>query len=394
VLDAQPVAVVMGARQTGKSTLVRHATRLARHVYLTLDALDMRAQAAADPEDLVARQELVIFDEIQRVPDLVIAIKRAIDEGGRRAGRFVITGSANLLGLRTVKETLAGRASYITLWPLTRREQLGLGSAGCWSELISTDVAGWPALLDAQTAPVAAWRDHVQRSAYPPVALEPMTAAQQTDWLQGYLETYIGRDVLDLAQLSRPLDLVRLMRASAAQIGQIEHQTTWIRVTGLPRTTVSRWADLMELSYQLVRLPAFSVNRTKRLARSPKIYWSDTAMALHLSPAVGPTGFHFENSVLTDLLAWQSGQSVPPGVFHWRTHDQIEVDFVVELPTGRLLPVEVEASPKPQWRDLTGLRVFLDEYADLAIGGLVLHGGEDTYRLSERIVATPWWRVM
>src|SRR5262249_24427071 len=155
-----------------------------------------------------------------------------------------------------------------------------------------------------QTAPPALWREHVRRSAYPPVALEQITDAQQTDWLQGYLETYIGRDVLDLSQVSRPLDLVRLMRASAAQIGQVEHQTTWTGVTGLPRSTVSRWADLMELSYQLVRLPAFSVNRTRRLARSPKIYWSDTAMALHLAAVTEPTGFHLENAVLTDLLAW------------------------------------------------------------------------------------------
>jgi len=324
----------------------------------------------------------------------VIAIKRVIDEAPRRAGRFVVTGSANLLGMRSVKETLAGRASYITLWPLTRREQLGHGTAGCWAELISSDAGSWTSILESQTAPPAAWRDYVRRSAYPPPALQGMTSAQQADWLQGYLETYIGRDVLDLSQVSRPLDLVRLMRASAAQIGQVEHQTTWTRVTGLPRSTVSRWADLMELSYQLVRLPAFSVNRTKRLARSPKVYWSDTAMALHLSPVAEPTGFHFENSVLLDLLAWRSGESNPPGIFHWRTHDQAEVDFVVELPTGRLMAVEVKASPKPQWRELTGLRAFFDEYADLAIGGLVLHGGEETYRLGDRIVATPWWRVM
>jgi predicted AAA+ superfamily ATPase len=363
-------------------------------MYVTLDALDTRAQAAADPEDLVARHPRLILDEVQRVPDLVVAIKRAVDEGARQPGRFVLTGSANLLALRAVKETLAGRASYITLWPLTRREQLGLGTAGCWSELATSEVDAWPAILESQTAPSAAWRDHVRKSTYPPAALAEWTAAQQADWLQGYIESYIGRDVLDLSQVSRPLDLVRLMRASAAHVGQVEHQTTWTRVTGLPRSTVSRWADLMEVSYQLVRLPAFSVNRTKRLVRSPKIYWSDTAMALHLAALPEPTGFHLENCVLADLLAWCSSQSVRPNAFHWRTHDQLEVDFVVEMPSGRVMPVEVKAGLKPGWRDIAGLRVFVEEYADLLIGALVLHGGEETYRLSERIVATPWWRVL
>src|SRR5262249_29457723 len=160
----------------------------------------------------------------------------------------------------------------------------------------------------------------------------------------------------------------------------IEHQVTWTRATGLPRSTISRWADLLEVSYQLLRVPAYSVNRTKRLTRSPKIYWSDTAMALHLAGVTEPTGHHLENLIVTDLTAWCGSQSRRPTVFHWRTVDQREVDVVLELPDGRVLPIEIKADAKPGWSDVAGLRAFLDEYRDIAIGGLVLHGGRDTYR--------------
>jgi hypothetical protein len=296
--------------------------------------------------------------------------------------------------MKQIKETLASRASYVTLWPLTRRERLGLGTSGCWSELVDAPVTDWPEILAAQTAPQDEWRGLVRRSGYPPVVSAGLDSAQQADWLQGYLDAYVERDVAELSQISRPLDLLRLMRAAAAHIGQVENQRTWARATGLAASTVSRWTDLLEISYQLVRVPAFSVNRTKRLAKSPKVFWSDPAMALHLAGLAEPTGHHLENLVLTDLQAWAWSQSPRPIVMHWRTTSQLEVDFVVELPSGRLLPMEIKAGAKPGWGDVPGLRAFLDEYEDLAPGGLVLHGGDATYRLSPKLVAAPWWKVL
>lgn len=393
VLAAQPVAVLMGARQVGKSTLVQHAAALRDHLYLTLDSMEVRAQALADPEGLAGRAPLLILDEVQRAPELVVAVKAAVDTG-RRPGRFVLTGSANLLAMKQVKETLAGRASYVTLWPLARRERLGLGVAGCWDELLSTLPQHWPDLMASQTAPREDWRALAARSAYPPTALAGHTAAQQADWIEGYLAAYVERDVPELSHISRPLDLLRLMQAAAAQIGQLEHQVTWTRATGLTRSTVSRWVDLLEVSYQLVRVPAFAVNRTKRLLKSPRIYWIDTALALHLAGRAEPTGYHLENLVLSDLTAWCSNRSPQPTILHWRTADQLEVDFVVELPSGSLLPIEIKAAAKPGWDEVPGLRGFLADYSDRAPGGLVLHGGSEIYPLQANIVAAPWWRVI
>ena len=331
---------------------------------------------------------------MQRAPDLLIAIKRAVDRD-RRPGRFVLTGSANLLAMKQVQESLSGRASYVSLWPLTLAECEGRGRAGRWEQLFETPCAHWRALLESeQVRAPADWRDLVARSHYPPVFVGAMTLDQQADWLQGYLETFLARDVAELSALSKPLDLLRLMRAACTALGQVEHQAAWAQATGLSTSTVSRWTDLLAVTYQLIRVPAFSVNRTSRLTRKPRLYWSDTAMALHLASAPMPTGAHLENLILCDLQAWCSSRARRPVVHHWRTATQTEVDFVVELPNGTVLPIEVKSTSSPGVGDTAGLRAFLAEYADLAIGGLLLHGGHDTLVLGKGIVAAPWWRVL
>src|SRR6186997_3397930 len=145
-LRAMPAVVITGARQTGKSTLAQATAPGSERLYLTLDDLDVIDQAASAPDDLVARAREMTIDEIQRHPALLRAVKRAIDKN-RTRGRFVLTGSANLLLMRQVSESLAGRATYLTLWPMARREQRGLGRCGLWEELLGAKDSDWPALL-------------------------------------------------------------------------------------------------------------------------------------------------------------------------------------------------------------------------------------------------------
>lgn len=388
----QPAVILMGARQTGKSTLVRHL--YPDRAYLTLDALSVRAQAESDPDGLVRGAQPVIIDEVQRVPALAIAIKAAIDAQGRMPGRFVITGSANLLSMGRVTESLAGRATYTTLWPLTRRERLGLGSAGCWSDLAADSPAAWPDLLAAQEAPREDWRLLVRRSAYPTPALHLHTLEQHVLWLEGYLDTYADRDVRDVVSVERPLDLRRLMRAACLSVAQIENQASWGRAIGLPRNTVSRYLDLLEKTYQLIRVPGYAGGSVQRLARSSKVFWSDTAMALHLAETAEPSGFHLENLVLGDLVAWRDRLVRRPALHHWRSGDRHEVDFVVELERGQLLAIEIKAQARPEWRDVPGLHAFRDAYGPRVQGALVLHGGDEIYVVGDGIVAAPWWRVI
>ena len=388
-----PVTVVSGARQTGKSTLVRAMPELADRPYLTLDEPELRDQARADPASLLSRGMELVLDEVQRAPDLLLAIKAAVDrDHPRRPGRYVLTGSANFLLMERVSESLAGRAHYLKLWPLTRRERLGMGRTGIWTELLSSPARDWPELVRRQGVPPEDWRAVCAVGGLPVPAHHLASAAERTLWFDGYVETYLERDLQTFARIDSLGDFRRLLRAAALRVGTVVNQAEVARDLALARPTIHRWLNLLETSFQVVRVEPYAMNRTKRLIKSPKLYWSDVGLALHLSGGE-PTGAHLENLVLGDLIAWRE-QAVPrPDILHWRTHNQEEVDFVVES-EGRVVPIEVKATSRPTYRDARHLLTFMVEYADIVPGALLLHGGEEVAWLADRVLAAPWWRVV
>lgn len=391
-LRSFPVVVVMGSRQTGKSTMVRALQEAAPRPYLTLDSLETLERARQQPDALVRNFERMTVDEVQRSPDLLLAVKRAVDER-RVPGRFLLTGSANLLLMQKVSESLAGRAAYLTLWPMTRREQLGLGQAGAWDRLLSGADADWRDILLAETAPEEDWRTLAVRGGYPVPAHDLADTESRSLWFDGYTRTYLERDLQDLSTVTSLVDFRRLMRAACLRLGSLVQQTEMGRDVGLPQPTVHRHLSLLETSYQLVRVPAFAVNRTKRLIKTPKLYWCDTGLALHLAGETEPRGAHLENLILADLLAWRDMQVPRPEILFWRTASGDEVDFVIEW-KGKLLPIEVKASGKPSLTDARGLTVFRNEYPDLARTGLLLHTGPEVEWIAEGVLAAPWWRVI
>lgn len=393
-LHTFPVVVLTGARQAGKSTLAQEGDAFADRPYLSLDDFEIRDQAAVAPHDLLQRYPTMTLDEVQRAPDLLLAAKALVDQDRpRRRGRFLLTGSANLLLMKAVADSLAGRAAYRTLHPLTRREQRGLGSAGRWSELLAEDVERWPGLLAEDEAPPEAWVDLARRGGFPVPALELPSDATRSTWFEGYVRTYLERDLRDLSNVQSLPDFRRLMRAAALRTGALINVAELGRDVGLPASTVQRHLGLLETSHLLVRLEPFSVNRTKRLIKAPKLYWADTGLALHLAGGE-PKGAHLENLVITDLLAWADATPGPrPNILYWRTASGQEVDAVIE-DRDRLLAIEIKASARPTMRDARHLRTFREEYGDAVAGCLLLHGGEDTFRMETGIVATPWWRVV
>ena len=302
-LAVMPAVVVTGARQTGKSTLVQDLTPGPRR-YLSFDDLDVVDMARRDPEVLVGGSEPVTLDEVQREPSVLHAVKQAIDRQ-RTPGRFLLTGSANLLLMRRVSESLAGRASYLTLWPMTRREQQGLGPGGIWGELLDTDHELWPDVIAAQPDEPADWQDLALRGGFPVPALQLRTPDARAIWFDGYVRTYLERDLQDLSAIAALPDFRRLMRAVCLRLGGLVNQTDLGRDVALAQSTVHRYLNLLETSLLLVRVPAYAVNRTKRLIKSPKLYWADTGLALHIAQTA-PTGAHLENLVLHDLLAWRA----------------------------------------------------------------------------------------
>jgi uncharacterized protein len=391
-LRVMPAVVVTGARQTGKSTLVERLVAGRRRV-ATLDDYDTLAQARREPDVLLAGRDPITIDEVQRAPELLHAVKRAIDTN-RKAGRFLLTGSANLLMMDRVAESPAGRASYLTLWPMTRREQLGLGSSGRWEELIATPDADWRELFIDARETRDDWRAQVMRGGYPTPALTLESHDDRRSWFDGYTRTYLERDLQALSSIAALPDFRRLMRAVCLRIGQLANQTELGRDVALPQPTVNRWLNLLETSYQLVRLPAFAVNRTKRLIKTPKLYWSDTGLANYLSGADELSGGMLENLVLCDLLAWRDARVEGAEVTYWRTASGDEVDFVLEV--GRkVIPIEIKASAgKPRLADVRHLRAFRAEYGAKARAGLLLHAGTTVEWVTPDVLAVPWWGVV
>lgn len=389
-LRVMPAVVVTGARQTGKSTLAAELVDGGRR-YATLDDLDVLDAARRDPELLVGGKDAVTIDEVQREPNLLRAVKRAIDRD-RRPGRFLITGSANLLVMRQVSESLAGRASYLTLWPMTRREQRGLGTCGRWDELLATEESGWRDMLSQGSEPEN-WQALARRGGFPTPALQLADDADRRIWFDGYVRTYLERDLQDLASISALPDFRRLMRAACLRVGQLVNQTELGRDVALAQPTVHRWLNLLETSYLLVRLPAYAINKTKRLIKAPKIYWGDVGVAMHLAETTEPSGAHFENVVLQDLLAWRDARLDRAELGYWRTAIGEEVDFVVEA-GGKLLPIEVKSTTRPRLADCVHLRTFREEYGKKARAGLLLHAGAQLEWLAPDVLAAPWWMVV
>ncbi len=390
-LTTMPVVVLSGARQTGKSTLAKIIGEENRQ-YHTLDDFDTLNIANRDPQALIGGTTPVTLDEIQRAPKLLTDIKLEVDKN-RQAGRFLLTGSTHLLLMKKVSESLAGRASYINLWPMTRREQMGMGRCGVWDRLMDNRKEDWLSVLNEVESEPEDWRELVRRGGFPEPATRFTSNTQRQIWFEAYVRTYIERDLQQLSAVASLPDFAKLVRILCQRLGGLSNQTDLARDTAISQPTVYRYLNLLEASCLLIRLQPFFVNRTKRLVKSPKLYFCDSGVALNISGQQEPSGAHLENLILHDLLVWKDSQFQKAGVYYWRTISGEEVDFVIES-NERVLPIEVKASKRPHIGDTAKLRSFLKEYEDLAQVGILLHTGNETKWLTSNILSVPWWRVI
>ena len=388
-LDTFPVVVLTGARQTGKSTLIRELLTPHTREYLTLDDLDVLERAQQEPDALVAANKRMTIDEIQRSPDLLLAIKRSVDRD-RRPGRFLLSGSANLALMRSVSETLAGRAVYLTLYPFTMAERAGLGAVGRWQALVND-----PSQFEGAHPRFGRLDETLLQSGFPPAALSPNPATRRT-WLDGYVRTYLERDLQALSAIGHLVDFRRLMRMAALRSSALVNQSDLARDAGLTQPTAHRYLNLLETSYLLHRLPAYAVNRTKRLIKTPRLFFCDTGLAAYLAgidtaadlEKGGLLGPLLETLVVSDLLAWREGCRPMPDILYWRLASGAEVDVMIEQ-AGTVIPIEIKATSRPRVGDTAHLRLFLDDYGKAAPHGLLLHTGERAERIADRIWAIP-----
>jgi len=388
-LAAFPVVVLTGARQTGKSTLIRELLPASGRDYRTLDDIDVLERAQQEPEALVSSKGPITIDEIQRSPDLLLAIKRAVDRD-RKPGRFLLSGSANLALFGRVSETLAGRAVYLTLYPFTTAERAGLGTVGQWDKVFDD-----PSQFEGTHPPFSRAGEGLLQSGFPPAALAKTQAIQRT-WLDGYVRTYLERDLQTLSSIENLVDFRRLMRVAALRSGSLINQSQIARDAGLAQPTAHRYLNLLEASYLLHRLPAYAVNRTKRVIKTPRLFFCDTGLAAYLAgietladlEKAGLTGAFLETLIFSDLLSWRETLTPRPEILYWRTASGAEVDFVIER-AGKIVPIEVKAGGRPRAADIQHLRLFLEEYGKAAPHAVLLHTGQRCEQLSERIWAVP-----
>lgn len=382
-----PVVVVTGLRQAGKTTLLATDPAFSGRRYLTLDDLATLEAAQRDPEALIAGEEPVTVDEVQRCPGLLLAVKRAVDRR-REPGRFLLSGSANLALLGGVSESLAGRALHLTLHPFTRRERLGRTAE---PPFLVRFLAEPKLPVSAGVEPFSA--DEILTGGLPPVALGDV--ANRGLWFLGYEQTYLERDLRALSQVADLVSFRNVMRLAALRTGQLLNQSELARDARLPVSTVSRYLGLLEASFVFVRLAPHLRSRATRLLKSPKIFVSDSGLAAHLdaatdlSPEVDEPlrGALLETYVHQNLAGILNAHLPRARLDYWSLQGRHEVDFVLSL-GPRAVAIEVKAAARIGERDLAGLKAFKAQTPGVR-AGIVAYNGSEVLRLGDDLYAIP-----
>ena len=390
-LGDSPVTLLVGARQTGKSTLVQSLAG-GRHPaeYLTFDDAAVLAAASTDPAGFVAGlRGPVVLDEVQHVPGLFPALKATVDRD-RRPGRFLLTGSADVLLLPKVSESLAGRMEAHTLWPLSQGEIDGVRESFL-GRLFEHDLPGAPRRESSGDVIPRALR-----GGYPP-AVQRAPGSRRESWLRSYVSAVLLRDVRDLANVQRLHELPRLLALLAARAAAVVNVADLGRSLGIPQTSLQRYLTLLEHVFLVVRIPAWYSNLGQRVIKAPKLLVNDTALMAHVlglseerlrrEPTL--VGALLENFVGMELVKQASWHDRPPDVFHFRTTKGLEVDFVLEDSLGRIAGVEVKAAASVGARDFNGLRALAERAGERFVRGIVLYRGEAAVPFSERLQAWP-----
>jgi uncharacterized protein len=393
-LSDTPVVLVNGARQTGKSTLVQSPELAgAGRQYLTFDDPGVLSAARRDPNGFVAGlSSPVTLDEVQHVPELFPAIKVAVDRR-REPGRFLLTGSANVLLLPKLSESLAGRMEVLTLWPFSQGEMTGVREN--FLDALFSKKPVWPA---AKTG--AMRRDElvekVLAGGYPPVAAR-LSARRRKAWFQSYQTTILQRDIRDLANIADLSAVPRLLTVVASRAGGLLNFADLSRSLALPQTTLKRYFALLEATFLVQLLRPWSGNLGQRTIQTPKIYMNDTGLLAHLlgltrdrlTVDAGLAGGALENVVLMELRKHCAWSETQPQIYFWRTASGQEVDLVLEDSTGRLIGVEVKASATLGGGDVRGLQAMANAVGKRWIRGVVLYTGTEVIPFAENLHGLP-----
>lgn len=385
-----PVVLIHGPRQCGKSTLARMLGGKLGYAYTSFDDEVMREAAATDPIGFVdALPERAILDEVQRVPALFTSLKSTVDRD-RRPGRFLLTGSANVLLVPRLADSLAGRMAILRLHPFAQCERSGKPS----QFLDHLFAADFPArkvarLKDELPARIAA-------GGYPP-ALERPQGRRRANWYRDYINTLIQRDVRELARISTLDALPRLLGMAAGRTAQLFNLSDLASPFQLSRTTIGDYIALLENIFLLERTPPWHSNRSSRLVKTPKLHMGDTGLACALlgldanalAADRGQLGGLLETFVYQELRRLASWHPHHHDFYHFRDRDLVEVDIVIERGAGLLAGVEVKAAATVTASDFRGLRKLQNTAGKRFVAGVVLYDGDASVSFGDRMFAVP-----
>jgi predicted AAA+ superfamily ATPase len=390
-LDDTPAVMLVGPRQAGKSTLVQSLARGPHPArYVSLDDLRTLDAAHRDPVGLIDGADgPLVIDEIQRAPELLLPIKASIDRE-RRPGRFILTGSAQVMLLPKVSESLAGRVEVHTLWPFSQVEIEGV-TGGIIELLLDDSSQPGP----APASPREDLIERIVRGGFPEAQVR--NAERREEWLAAYLSATVQRDLRDLANIERLAQVPAVLASLAARVRAPLNKTEVSSSVGIPRTSLDRYLTLLEHVFLIHRLPAWHTNRIKQITKSPKVLLCDSALLVQLLRA-DPGRLTRDDTLLGSILECFAGMelvkqlsatSTRASLMHLRTATGTEIDFVLEGPDGRLTGIEVKASATVRGEDFRHLARVRDRLGERFVRGVVLYTGGERLPFGERLEAWP-----
>jgi hypothetical protein len=384
-LDFAKVIVLTGARQTGKTTLLKNESIFNDYKYFTLDDFDVLAQIEKDPFEILLSGEKVIIDEAQKSPEIMVAIKKIVDENAKAS--FVLSGSANLL-MKSVTESLAGRASYNILYPFVPAEWDGKYVPHWFIKLFDGEFPVDVTVKSSSTLKKLLFRGFMPR------LFEIETEEQIYLWWESYVRTYLERDLRDLSNISSLPDFRKVMELLALRTGSLVEQTGISNDTGISQPTVHRYLNILEESLLFTRLRPYTVNKSKSITKMPKGYFIDSGLAAYLAAIKSSrsldnkfAGHLFEGMILLYLLNLAE-------IFHFKVNffrkriGGIEVDFVVEL-GHNAVGIEVKLADNVDFKDAKNL-LHLKEYVPNMVAGVIIYNGNSIMKIARDVIAIPW----
>jgi predicted AAA+ superfamily ATPase len=388
-LKDTPVILLAGPRQAGKTTLVRQMAVEKKVQYLTLDDSLTLLSAREDPLGMISKLDRAVIDEIQRAPELLLAIKKSVDED-RRPGRFLLTGSANLMALPTVADSLAGRMETLSLLPLSQSEIEG--QRANW---IDNAFAG-KILHTGVNQPERSLTQRVLKGGYPE-AISRTSAKRRQAWAMQYLEAIIQRDVRDFAGINKLDELPRFLRALAQTSGQMCNYAKLGGEVGLDGKTAAKYINIFEQMYLLKRVNVWASNRLNRLVKTPKLQFMDSgllAALLNLSiEEINENRTRFghvlETFVFGELLKHTATSDDRYSLMYYRDTEKVEVDVVIENAKGQLVGIEVKAAATVKANDFRGLKKFAALAGNQFKMGVLLYDGQETLPVGDGLWAAP-----